>query len=105
MPKFFIRGDHGQIIGTKEGEIFTRVIGGVTYQFGEADGTITELSSGWKVPGANAARAHAALRNIHGSEIAKFAEAVRIGAKLAAKFKPLPPLPGALKLPPLPGQK
>lgn len=100
MPKFFIRGDRGQIIGTKDGEIFTRVIGGVTYRFGEADGVLTELSSGWKVPGATLAVAHGNLRKAAG---ARFAAAVRVGASLAVKHPPLPPLP-APKLPPLPGK-
>ena len=107
MPKFFIRGDRGQIIGTKDGEIFTRVIGGTTYSFGEADGTITEISSGWKVPGKTLAAAHGNLRKAAGSEAARFASAVRIGAALAMKHPappPLPPLPGP-KLPPLPGVK
>lgn len=102
MPKFFIRGDQGQIIGTKEGPVFTLVIGGTTYQFGEAGDSITELTSGWKVPGKTLAQAHANLRNARGPTAAKFADAVRVGAALAAKWPPLPPLPTP-KLPPLPG--
>lgn len=102
MPKFHLRGDAGQILRVVDGELFTVVLAGTTYQFGthldDKGRHITELSSGHKVATiARGADPVAWVRQHVAPNAARFASAVRAGAALAAKMPMLPPLPGALK--------